>query len=50
VGTRFFEVQGRLRLGQSVVEEHSVVQRDGLNVKTLWRDRGNYGPQNSPLQ
>ena len=50
VGSRFFEVQGRLRLGQSVVEEHSVVQRDGLNVKTLWRDRGNYGPQNGPLQ
>ena len=40
VGSRFFEVRGRLRLDQSVVEEHSVVQRDGLDVKTLWRDRG----------
>lgn len=40
VSTRFFEVQGRLRLDQAVVEERSVVQRDGLSVRTLWRDRG----------
>jgi general secretion pathway protein K len=40
VNSRFFEVQGRLRLDQTVVEEHSVVQRDGLDVKTVWRDRG----------
>ncbi|WP_051984260.1 type II secretion system minor pseudopilin GspK [Polaromonas sp. CG_9.11] len=40
VNSRFFEVQGRLRLDQAVVEERSVVQRDGLEVKTLWRDRG----------
>ena len=50
VNSRFFEVQGRLRLDQTVVEEHSVVQRDGIDVKTLWRDRGTYGLQNSPLQ
>lgn len=50
VNSQFFEVQGRLRLDQLVVEEHSVVQREGLSVKTLWRDRGNSGRQNSPLQ
>ena len=50
VSTRFFEIQGRLRLDQSVVEERSVVQRDGLSVKTLWRERGTQGRQNSPLQ
>jgi general secretion pathway protein K len=50
ISTRFFEIQGRLRLDQSVVEERSVVQRDGLSVKTLWRERGNQGRQNSPLQ
>lgn len=50
VSTRFFQIQGRLRLDQSVVEERSVVQRDGLNVKTLWRERGTQGGQNSPLQ
>lgn len=44
VNSRFFEVQGRLRLDQAVVEEHSVVQRDGLEVKTLWRDRGASAP------
>jgi general secretion pathway protein K len=53
VSTRFLEVQGRLRLDQSVVVERSVVQRDGLNVKTLWRDRGEQGTQGGqtgPLQ
>lgn len=50
VNSRFFEVRGRLRQEQGVVEEHSVVQRDGLNVKTLWRDRGAQAPQGAPLQ
>ena len=40
VASRFFEVRGRLRLDQSAVEERSVMQRDGLVVKTLWRSRG----------
>ena len=50
VNSRFFEVQGRLRLDQTVVEERSVVQREGLSVKTLWRDRGGQGAQTAPLQ
>jgi general secretion pathway protein K len=40
VATRFFEVRGRLRIDNIVVEERSVVQRDGLDVKTLSRERG----------
>ena len=40
VNSRFFEVRGRLRLDQMVVQERSVLQRDGLAVRTLWRDRG----------
>jgi general secretion pathway protein K len=40
VASRYFEVQGRLRIDQIVVEERSVLQRDGLSVRTLWRDRG----------
>ena len=40
VASRFFEVRGRLRLDQTTVQERSVVQRDGLDVKTLWRERG----------
>jgi general secretion pathway protein K len=40
VSTRFFEVSGRLRLEQTVVEELSMVVRDSSsNVKTLWRER-----------
>jgi general secretion pathway protein K len=40
VSTRFFEVRGRLRLDQLAVNSRSLVQRDGLEVKTLWRDHG----------
>jgi general secretion pathway protein K len=40
VSSRFFEVHGRLRQDQVVVEQHSVLQRDGMEVKTLWKDGG----------
>lgn len=40
VSSRFFEVRGRLRLDQTTVQERSWLQRDGLEVKTLWRERG----------
>jgi len=40
VSTQFFEVRGRLRLDHTTIEEHSLLQRDGLIVKTLWRERG----------
>ena len=40
VSTRYFEVRGRLRLDNVVVEEQSLVRRDTLNnVQTVWRDR-----------
>ena len=39
VASRFFEIRGRLRLGDTSVEERSLVQRDGLQVRTLQRDR-----------
>ncbi len=40
VVTNFFEVTGRLRLEQTVVEEQSLVQRDEQsNVRTIWRER-----------
>jgi general secretion pathway protein K len=50
VSSSYFEVQGRLRMDQTVVEERSVVQRDGLTVKTLWRERGPLVGQTPPLQ
>ena len=40
VASRFFEVHGRLRLGDAVVDQRSVVQRDGLEVRTLSRENG----------
>lgn len=46
----FFEIKGRLRLEQTVVEERSVVQRKDFAVSTLWRDRGAALKQASPLQ
>lgn len=44
VNTRFFEVRGRLRMDRLVVEERSLLQRDGLNVTTVWRERGVVDP------
>jgi general secretion pathway protein K len=39
VSSRFFEVRGRLRLDRLVVEERSLVRRDGLDVRTVQRER-----------
>jgi general secretion pathway protein K len=39
VGTRFFEVRGRLRMEQLVVEERSLLQRNGMDIAILWRER-----------
>ena len=41
VGTRFFEILGRLQVAQDVVLERTLVQREGLEVRVLWRRRGN---------
>ena len=49
VASRFFEIRGQLQVDQTTVEELSVVQRDGLEVKTLWRQRG-AGTAVAPLQ
>jgi general secretion pathway protein K len=38
VNSRFFEVRGQLRLDTRVVQERSLVQRDGLVVKVIWRE------------
>lgn len=37
--SRYFLVTGRLRLNTGTVAEQSLVQRNGLDVKTLWRER-----------
>jgi general secretion pathway protein K len=37
VFSQYFEVRGRVRLGDWAVQESSLVHRDGLNVRTIWR-------------
>lgn len=49
VTSRFFEVGGQLRIGETSVQEISLVQRDGLNVIVLWRKRG-VAASSPPLQ
>ena len=44
VSTRYFEVRSRLRLDQLVVEERSVLLRDGRDVRVLQRERGATDP------
>jgi general secretion pathway protein K len=40
-GTRsqFFEIRGRLRLDNTVIEERSLVERQDLTVSVRWRER-----------
>jgi general secretion pathway protein K len=37
VNTRYFEVMGRLRMPQTVLQERSLVQRDASDLKVIWR-------------
>ncbi len=39
VATRFFSITGQLRVGASTLQERSEVQRDGLQIKVLRRQR-----------
>jgi general secretion pathway protein K len=39
-GSHFFEVRGRLRVEDVVIEERSIVQRNNLDVRTIRRERG----------
>jgi general secretion pathway protein K len=37
VTTRFFEVMGRLRMPQTIIQERSLVQREAGDLKVIWR-------------
>lgn len=50
VNSQFFEIHGQLRLDKIVVQQHSVVQRQGLEVRALWTDRGPRRASVAPLQ
>ncbi|WP_440108272.1 type II secretion system minor pseudopilin GspK [Acidovorax sp. BL-A-41-H1] len=40
VASAYYEVRGRLRLGDVMVDERSLVHRVGMDVTTIWRERG----------
>lgn len=40
IATSYFEVQSRLRLDNAWVDEHTLLQRDGVDVRIVWRERG----------
>ena len=39
VRSRFFEVRARLRLDDTLIEERSLIQRNGLITQVRWRER-----------
>ena len=40
IASSYFESRGRLRLGRTIVEERSVLQRGGNDVRAIQRERG----------
>mgnify|MGYP000013990555 CR=1 FL=1 len=50
ISSRYFGVTGQLKVGQTVVQEHSVLQRDSLDVKTITRAREVVTAPFAPLQ
>jgi len=50
IASRYFEITGRLRVGQATLQERSVVQRDGQVVKVLTRTREAAFDAATPLQ
>lgn len=48
VSSSYFEVRGRLRLGEVMVDERSVVRKLGREVTTLWRERGAFDREGLP--
>jgi len=50
VASRFFQVTGALRLGSTQVQEQSLLQRDGLQVRVLSRQRQSPSGPLGPLQ
>jgi general secretion pathway protein K len=49
VASNFFEIRSRLRLDQLVVEERTIVRRDGIDV-SIWRRQRGATDAKAPLQ
>ncbi|GGH62527.1 hypothetical protein GCM10010975_27340 [Comamonas phosphati] len=43
VFTRYFEARGRLRLGENVLSQRSVLLRNDMQVTTLWQEHTDWG-------
>lgn len=43
VFTRYFEARGRLRLGENVLSQRSVLMRNDMQVTTLWQEHTDWG-------
>jgi general secretion pathway protein K len=50
VQSRYFEVQGRMRIDNVVQQETALVLRDGSQVRMLWRVRSPQLRLDAPLQ
>jgi len=48
VATSFFEARGRMRLGEIVASERSMLRRNNMTVTTIWRERGDWGLPEAP--
>lgn len=48
VQSNYFEVRGRLRIDDTMVDERSLVRRVGVEVTTLWRERGAFDREPTP--
>jgi len=43
VTTSYFEARGRLRLGDNVLSQRSLIQRKDMSVTTLWQEHADWG-------
>ena len=43
VTTSYFEAHGRLRLGDNVLSQRSLIQRNDMTVNTLWQEQADWG-------
>ena len=43
VTTSYFEARGRLRLGDNVLSQRSLIQRKNMSVTTLWQEHADWG-------
>lgn len=41
--TEYFEARGRLRMGDNLLSQRSILQRKDMTVITLWQERGDWG-------